>query len=61
MNFNPFRQLTAEDILRQQLRNAESARVEHASAREYHAAIEAMSEARIKRIKTELSKLEKQA
>lgn len=56
--FNPlsyiFREPSADEILRKQLIDAEASRAEHASNREYHAAMEMMLEDRILRIKGEL-------
>lgn len=50
---NPFRQLSAGDVMRQQLLDAQRARAEHAALREYHAAMEAMLKVRCERITAE--------
>lgn len=50
---NPFRQLTAGDVMRQQLQDAMRDRAEHSALREYHAAMEAMLAARCERIAAE--------
>lgn len=46
---------TAEELLQRHLQQARIERAEHARAREYHAAIEAMLKARIERIAKELA------
>lgn len=56
--FNPFatvfQQPNAKDILKKQLRDAESSKAEHATNREYHEAMETMLDRRIARIRAEL-------